>query len=350
MVRRRTGSTGISWILPLLLFVVFLLGVGYLVLGGEFRVPLTDPPIVLAFSKDEGPKKAVRPAGTVLIPISTKDIRAFTKVTREHLWSGSAARWGTVPMREESLSDQIIVDRKQILGRVLAKDKPAGYIFTEADFLPRGTQPGVVAGIPVGKRGLRVEASQIAGLFGLRVGDRFDLLSTVPVEAGGSGSSGSSGFGGLYGKQMELESRYSGGRQARVRVLAQNAIVVSPVSTRRAPTTSTSLTQGVRTVTKPVQEVVIAVAPEEVAPLMEALAVSAKLNCVPRSGRPGDAMDSVTPDLVPRSPFFGPVSNRDGAEEDSSRFRFVETVRGSFRELIAVPSGSRSDGGEEGRE
>ena len=63
----------------------------------------------------------------------------------------------------------------------MAKSKPAGEPFIEADFLPKGTLPGVVAGIPPGKRALTLEAGKLKGVDKLQAGDHLDILAAVPV-------------------------------------------------------------------------------------------------------------------------------------------------------------------------
>jgi hypothetical protein len=97
---------------------------------------------------------------------------------------------------------------------------------------------------------------------------------------------------------------------------------------------------------RPVQEIVIAVDPEEVAPLTEAMAVDARISTVPRSGRPDDPVDSLTPGLRPVSPFTGPGDGvLSAAADDPSAtqeggappFSVVETIMGAKRELTAVP-------------
>ena len=49
----------------------------------------------------------------------------------------------------------VISDFSQITGRVVDHEKPPRYPFTELDFLPKGTRPGLVAVIPPGKRNHR---------------------------------------------------------------------------------------------------------------------------------------------------------------------------------------------------
>src|SRR5437762_4819081 len=90
------------------------------------------------------------------------------------------------------------------------------------------------------------------------------------------------------------------------------------MTTRQIPVANNSMTQGLIVRTKPVQEVVIAVSPIEVAHLTEALAIGADISCVPRSGRPDDPYDSVTPESNPWSPFGGTVQRPSTAAGETS--------------------------------
>jgi Flp pilus assembly protein CpaB len=228
-----------------------------------------------------------------------------------------------------------------VIGRVLAHDKNPGYVFTEADFLPKGTREGVVAGIPAGKRAVRISADKVEGLYGLHSGDRFDLLATMPVDAARGGAQAFD-VAGVYGQQLAMEARLSNWqKQATVRVLVQSGVIVEAMATRGVPMFQSSLTEGGVTRVRPVQEAVIAINPEEVARLTEAMAVNATITAVPRSGRPDDQIDSRTPDLHPVNPFTGPASDAsptldpDGA--GTAPFTVVETIMGQKRELTAVP-------------
>ena len=75
-------------------------------------------------------------------------------------------------------------------------------------------------------------------------------------------------------------------KRSLVRPLVQDGVVVTPVRIRNVPISSSSLTQGMTTRTMPVQEIVLAVDPEEVAPLAEAMDLKYEITCVARSGRP----------------------------------------------------------------
>jgi Flp pilus assembly protein CpaB len=281
--------------------------------------------------------------GLVAVPVSVQHIPAYTSIRREHVWNMKTGEMSKVLLPPEQISETMKVNLKDVLGRVLARDKPPGYVFTEADFLPPGSRQGLVGGIPPGKRAVRVEADQVRGLYGLNPGDRFDLIATLPIDADSKGNA--LNLGGAYGRQLALQADLSNwSKQATVRVLVQNGLLVQPLTTRNVPITVNTLTKGTVVKTKPVQEIVIAVAPEEVAPLTEAMAVKANITTVPRSGHPDDPKDSHTPASQPWSPFgqgFAMGKPFDGVSQNGnhqSSLTFVETVNGAGeRELIAVP-------------
>ena len=112
--------------------------------------------------------------------------------------------------------------------------------------------------------------------------------------------------------------------------------------TRAVPVYQGSLTEGAATRVRPVQEAVIAIDPDEVAPLTEAMAVDAQLTSSPRSGRPDDPPNSRTPNLQPVSPFqkpenFGDEDSEITGSQDAGAYKVVETIMGQKRTLTAVP-------------
>lgn len=284
-------------------------------------------------------------AGLVPVPTVAGRVPAYVRLTRDHFWDAKNGRLATVYLPPQSVTPEMLVKLSDVIGRVLAHDKAPGYVFTEADFLPRGTREGIVAGIPAGKRAIRIAADKVEGLYGLHVGDRFDLLATMPIDGTrGGGSSQAFSVAGVYGQQLALQARLSNWqKQATVRVMVQNGVIVEPMTIRGVPTYQSSLTEGGATRVRPVQEAVIAIMPEEVARLAEAMAVEARITAVPRSGRPDDEVDSRTPDLRPFSPFTGPRStafsglDSDVQSRQNPPFRVVETIMGQKRELTAVP-------------
>jgi Flp pilus assembly protein CpaB len=283
------------------------------------------------------------------VPVLARPVPAYTRLTRDHVWDPKESRLTAIYLPPQSVTPEMLTRLGDILGRVLDHDKQPGFVFTETDFLPKGTREGIVAGIPAGKRAIRVQADKVDGLYGLRPGDRFDLVATLAIDGSRGGGAQNFNVGGVYGQQLALQARLSNWqKQATVRVMVQNGVVVEPMMTRQVPVFSTSLTQGGITRMRPVQEIVIAVDPDEVARLTEAIAVEAKISTIPRSGRPDDPKDSVTPDLQPVSPFTGPGSSLGPIVRSSSAqsgevpqapapFSMVETISGTKRELTAVP-------------
>ena len=294
-----------------------------------------------------GFKKAISRVGMVPVPISPARIPAYTKISRDHLVDPREQNISVLYMRKEQVTPEMITNVSKIIGRVLNHDKPAAYVFTEDDFLPPGTRPGLVAGIPAGKRAMRIDASKVDGLVGLMPGDRFDLVATIPIDVSNGGAAQTFKIGGVYGQQLALQNQLTNWqKQATVRILVQNGTVVEPLSNRMVPVNTSTLTQGLVTRQKTVQEIVVAVGPDDVARLTEALAVNAAISCVPRSGRPDDPQNSVTPELQPWSPFVGLVATTGvpqagqeipGPSGTASSLTAIESINGSKRDMIAAP-------------
>ncbi len=278
-------------------------------------------------------------AGLIAVPTPATVIPAYTRIRRDHLWDRRTAQLAVIYLPPGAVTKEMLVNIGDVLGRVLDGPKEPGYVFTESDFLPRGTREGIVAGIPAGKRAIRISADRVDGLYGLHAGDRFDILATLPIDAASGGRSFS--FSGPYSQEMALQAQLSNwDKQATVRVIVQNALIVEPMTTRGVTTVQQSLTEGAAARVRQVQETVIAIEPGEVALLTEAMAVNARLTTIPRSGRPDDPLDSKTPDLRPFSP-FNTSRGEPGADsrlsDDEDDFTVVETIMGQKRSLTAVP-------------
>jgi Flp pilus assembly protein CpaB len=282
--------------------------------------------------------------GLIAVPTPARPIPAYTRVRRDHLWDTRNARLAVVNLPPGAVTHDMLRNLSDVIGRVLDHEKAPGYVFTESDFLPVGTREGIVAGIPAGKRAIRIAADKVEGLYGLLLGDRFDLLATMPIDAGRTSGSPTFNLGGAYGQQLALQARLSNWqKQATVRVIVQSGVIVEPMTTRGVPVLQSSLVDGSAARLRPVQEAVIAVSPEEVALLTEAMAVEARITTVPRSGRPDDPADSKTPNLRPVSPFTGPGTPNlsggtdFGADSGAPPLAVVETIMGQTRSLTAVP-------------
>jgi Flp pilus assembly protein CpaB len=239
-------------------------------------------------------------------------IPAYSQVNRDHLANPQTRQLNVIWLPKQSVSPDVLLNFTQIIGRVLDHEKPAGYAFTESDFMPKGTRAGLVAGIPPGKRSLTIEATKLDGVFGLRPGDHIDLLATSPIDSKGRGPSGLKGG---FATQVQMAAL---NRRATVRPLAQDAVIVSPVTTRAKPVSSTSLMNGAKTTAVPVQEIVLAVEPDEVSLISEALATEVAITCVARSGRPDDP----GPTMI--TPGSDPLSN----------VKVIETMSGNRRDTV----------------
>lgn len=282
-----------------------------LLLLGAVALALVGGGLILSSLNDEGglsPEGV--PEGMVGVPVAALDLPAYTEIQLDHLLDPRTGALKAVYLPAESILESTVVDPRDLLGRVLARSKTAGRVFSQADLMPAGTRPGLVAGIPAGQRALRIDASKVSGIVGLRQGDRFDLVATYP--------------GNLRGGAVE--SVYGGGagpgaaNRARSRIVADGATVVSALEERALPGA------GGRSGAV-VQEMVIALAPDDIPTVTEALEIAQRIDCIPRSGLPTDAPDAAGDAMAgarraPRSPYDEPL---------------VDVIEGERRSLRIVP-------------
>jgi Flp pilus assembly protein CpaB len=242
-------------------------------------------------------KRHVSHPGMIAVPRSLRTIPAYTVVTPEDVTDQDTDMY--FPSREQ-IPKAVITDRRQIYFRVTSRQKEPGYLFSEADFAPKGTRPGAVAGVPEGKRAMTLEADKLNGVYGLQLGDHVDLVATIPLDK-------LSSFGGAdwsrlaTSAQAQAVPRDDKTKESRTetRMLARDAVLVTPVTTRTRSITSSSLTQGTTVRQVPVHEIVLAVDEDEVAPLTDAMGLAVAITCVAHSGRPEDKnLHAVPPGMV----------------------------------------------------
>jgi Flp pilus assembly protein CpaB len=251
------------------------------------------------------------PEGCVAVMASGMKIPAYTKITRDHLIDPKAGGWAFQPMREPDITKDIILKPTDVIGRVLNHEKPPGYVFTERDFFPKGTRAGLAGAIPPDKVSMTMERNKIQGISGLQPQDRIDLTASIPIEAPKGGNL-AKGF--IQETQMAAMEKL-----ARVRVLAKNVILIEFTQHDKS-ITSNSITNGSQVKKIPVEEVVIAVNPQEVGSIQEALATGVSVNCVLRSGQPGDTgVATVGSD---------PMAN----------ITMIDAISGDKREAVVIPS------------
>ena len=289
----------------------------------------------LAFWRE---KEKPIPANWVAIPRCARPIERYTKVTAEYLTNPLTGGWFVTYVPPDKVPAGVIRDPKQILFRVTAYEKKAGLFFSEADFLPVGTQPGIVGGIPLGKRAITLDASKLKGVYDLKEGDHVDLLASTPVDMPGAGRSNSGRLGTSVVGSPNIDLLLP--KQSYVRPLVQDGVVVTPEHTRYVPISSSTLMQGATTRTIPMQEVVLAVEPEEVARLAEAMDLKYEITCVARSGRPASATSPAAHPSVDKHP-KGDTSTKNRVAMDitpglnpMAPIRFMEVMIGPQRQFV----------------
>jgi Flp pilus assembly protein CpaB len=235
--------------------------------------------------------------GMVRVWEAMRPIPPFSAVTAQYLFNPETGMAGFQDVPETQIAARRAAGKKELLtgqqglveilsNRVMAKSKSAGQPFEESDFLPKGTAPGPVAGVGLNKRALTLEAGKLKGIDTLQVGDHLDLLAALPVNRDTRPAAAP--------LLTNSKTGSSATHQTETRMVARDAVVVSPLSTRMRPISSSSLMQGTSVRQVPVQEVVLAIDRQDVAGVTDVLEMGLEMDCVARSSRP-DSEDSVTP-------------------------------------------------------
>jgi len=276
----------------------------------------------------EKSEEFVIPEGKVAVPVCPRPVPAYTRVARAHLIDPRTGQWNVRWLDPNEVPDGILTNMADIRGRVTARDKAAPYYFVEDDFLPKGTRPGIVAGVPPGKRAVTLEAAKIKGVRGLQVGDHVDLLASIPIDMEKT-------FGAEAGGFTDAQTVYSPEamrltmipKRSLIKALVQDGVVVAPVETRQVPVASGSLSQRATTRMVVFQEIVFAIDPEEVGPVAEAMDLGFEITCVARSGRPEEEFEQTT-----ITPSADPTGNT----------HILETMVGNRRQYLvfAKPAGT----------
>ncbi|MEZ6066730.1 MAG: hypothetical protein R3B90_13725 [Planctomycetaceae bacterium] len=118
-------------------------------------------------------------AGMVACPALARSVASYAAISREDLIDPQTRQLNVVWVPERAAAD-VLRDMSLIIGRVAQRDKTAGSVLTERDFFPKGTRPGLAAGVPPGKRAVSVAVERVDGLELLRQGDTFDLVASLP--------------------------------------------------------------------------------------------------------------------------------------------------------------------------
>ncbi|XZE51437.1 hypothetical protein SH139x_003088 [Planctomycetaceae bacterium SH139] len=254
---------------------------------------------MFGFFDSESSVKPIDRTGQLAFPAIVRPLSAHELVTKDDFIIPKTKQLNVVWLPEAN-AQVASRNMSDLIGRVLSRDKQAGMVLTEADFMEKGTRPGLVAGIPAGKFAMSIPASGIPGLEQLRGGDRFDLLVALPERDGEeqlSNSEPAALFGGVKPASLRVGQL---SRQHGIKHLVTNGMLVNLFnSTERSTNGPSGLTVkpgGNRSKSTTVQTVYaeLAIDPEEIGPLTEAISLGTKLTCVLRSGLPNGDVDDAT--------------------------------------------------------
>jgi hypothetical protein len=207
-------------------------------------------------------------------------------------------------------------------------------------------------------RSMRLKAAQLPGLHGAKQGDRFDVVMSVKVDVEEPEAKGGAR---RDPSPLVVEGPYAGLAQgnatptspnaapatprvqrqrAEVRVVVRNGVIVEPVHERKEITKSGGLLRGSTLTAVPIEELVIAVAPDEVSALNEAIAIGANLAVAMRSGQTGTegSSEGEIPDRIVEFEPPAPGMEGDGPSV-GPRVRLVEVIQGGKKKIMAVPEG-----------
>lgn len=210
-------------------------------------------------------------AGKVAVLAAPGPMQAFTQIDPAMFIDPKTGAFSVAWITEETQKEaNYFRNPGQLRGRVLNHDKSAGLAFNEGDFYPKGTLGSPSAGVEPGYRGVPLDAKKIDGLDRWKRFDRIDLIAVINVRANVNANDASA----VMSPEALAASQSAEQWKTERRTLVQNARIIVPVSTGRAPSSAT-------------EECLVAVREEECAGLADALAKGAKIVATVRSGLPG---------------------------------------------------------------
>ncbi|MGE0191109.1 MAG: hypothetical protein AB7T63_03615 [Planctomycetota bacterium] len=320
------------------------------VCGGALLLHSTGA-ITLPFLTADTPPPAPAPdPNSVEILVVGRPIPAYAEITGLHVTRPNGKGMSTLRVNRAAVAEDMLTSFAQVVGRVARHDLDPMRVIRQSDLYPIGTRPGPTAGIPAGKRAMRLKASDIPGLHGLNQGDEFDVVMTTEVEieapkrmprSRASDLDIEGPYAPLHAADQEPppEAPTIKRRMAEVKVVVEGGTVVQPVH-RREEVAGSAPAVRPNPRNKPLEEIVIAIDPAEVAALEQALALGARIQVAMRgqgSSKGGDAgripdIEIAVEDLMPT-----PVAPTSDAPKE--RVRLVEVVEGGVKRIKAVPIG-----------
>jgi flagella basal body P-ring formation protein FlgA len=253
---------------------------------------------------DQPAAEPIDRTGQLAFPAIVRPMNAYEAITKDDFINPQTKQLNVVWL-PEATAQVASRNMAELIGRVLRRDKQAGMVLSEADFLEKGTRPGLVAGIPAGKLAIAIPATGIPGLEQLRGGDRFDLLVSLPKRDNEeliSNSEPAALFGGIKPTSLrvgQLSQRHG------VKHLITDGMLVTLFSgasrSTSGPSGLTVTPGGSKSAATQAVFAELAVEPEEIDPLTEAISLGTKMTCVLRSGLPNGKVEDAmsTEGMVP---------------------------------------------------
>lgn len=297
---------------------------GVLVLVAVFGVLLT---LEVTGKTDLGLKRLwsgggeVRAANSIPVVLSMLPMQPGEQVTVPALWNQEQNTYNHMYIDKGAVAEKNYLDTPElVVGRVLRRPKPAGQAFTEFDFLPPGSKPGITGLVPDGMEALSIPADRIPGLTLLAFGDLFDLRRTVEAEQGAKEMAEEILRNRSYSSEADRLRLASIVRGPAPRLLAQAGVVLRPSSGVFDPRNK--------------EKIVVAVHPDDLDGVIAALDAKGDIHCSPRKKTSEDALTRVEVVEV------DPMEEYAWVLEIS---REVEVIQGDESEMKNVPAAQISD-------
>lgn len=320
------------------------------VCGGALLLHSTGAITLPFLTADAKPAPPPRDPNLVEILVVGNPVPAYGEVTQKNVMKPNGQGMSTMLVNKAAITDDMLTSFTQVVGRVAKHDLDRMRPFRTSDFFPVGTRPGPTAGIPAGKRAMRLRASDIPGLHGLNQGDRFDIVMTTEVEIEAPKRVNRSRvddidvegpYAPLHAADLQPppEAPTIKRRMAEVKLVVEDGMVVQPVH-RREEVAGSAPPVRPNPRNKPLEEIVIAVDPAEVAALEQALALGAKIQVAMRAqAAEGDTAAGRIPDIEVAVEDLMPTPATPDTAAPKERVRLVEVVEGGVKKIKAVPIG-----------
>lgn len=273
---RRQHRRGANPLLVVLLVAVAVMGAyGTLYFRGDVEAKWLDDIL--------GRNQVVQAADTMGVIVTARPLRAGQEVTRLDIWDNQQKAYRTVPQRISAVQanqdgpNPWILNPMEIVGRVMARPKGGQLAFTESDFLPRGTRPGPQSLVPEGQRYVAVSEKAVTGLGVLAFRDHFDLVEVRQATAKEL-TAGREALRRVGHERVsrELRQAIELGSLVFETPLVYDGLVVRPAEYEGEAQRGKE------------REVGLALHPDQVSPLLGAIARGETIQCLPRSERNGD--------------------------------------------------------------